>query len=125
MNKLILACAAAVAGCGGDLTAPIRPQPFDPPAVYVGWASDLLLCFHGHPGDPVGLVASIEWRAVEGFENESPGLHIHGEWDDGVVYLRTYAIEWRQAVVHEMIHHLLWGDPMHRDPRWRCQNDPY
>ena len=111
-----------LAGCA-DVTAPVAPAPIEPPAVYVEWAADLLECFHGHPGDPAGLVASIEWRVVSGFAHEPDGLHVHGQWDDGVVYLRDYAVRWRKAVVHEMTHHLLWGDPRHKDPRWRCQDD--
>lgn len=105
-------------GCG-DIAGPIGPEPFDPPAVYVEWAGELLECFTGR-NDPASLVASVRWMVADGFTHEQAGWRTWGEWDDGTIYLRADAVKWRQAVVHELTHQLLWGDPGHRDSRWRC-----
>lgn len=111
--------ALLLCGCVAP-TEPVAPERFTPPDHYIGWAAGVLICADRSPDYAESVVLSIEWYAVDGFEDHRDDQVVWGLWDNGSVYLHRDHVNVRRTVQHEIKHHLLWGDWKHRHPIWDC-----
>jgi len=110
MSRLLVWMLALLPACGG-LVEPVGPRAMEPgPAQYEAQAL-LASC--------VGVtvpVASVSWFSVEAIRGHRDAV---GAWNrPNVIYLLDGFTDNVKVSAHELLHHVLRGDPGHKNRAW-------
>jgi hypothetical protein len=92
-----------IGGCGEGHFEPVEPHPFDPPALYRVWWSEVETCTETR-----GPFDRVRWYEAEEIRNGGTGDCHVGAWQPPhSIYLDSDYLHYRAGVKHEMVHELL------------------
>ncbi len=102
----------AFVGCRSPLEGD-EFEPFDPPAVYFQWWTELSACA-GLQGD----FQEVRWIVASSLTLD--GEEAYGVWvAPNTIYLKRFYLTSAPAVKHEMLHQLTDGEMPHTAPAFR------